>query len=200
VKSDYEIARELAPRVGLAEEFSDDVEDWKRRLLGQVAGRGASLDDLRIGAVRSPVAQNVIFADRRFGTRTGKVNLITDFAMELAPPTNEFSLLLMAFSTEEAQASQWLPGAQEELATATVHPGAAPGFEDDTVARIESELGSITVRLRFDSKQRRDVVLMPKGGWLSAGRCANALVRAQLTDAGGCAVYYDTPVRVVPAR
>jgi hypothetical protein len=39
-------------------------------------------------------------------------------------------------------------------------------------------------------------MLMEKGGWLSAGRCANALVKAQLTDAGGCAVYYDTPVRI----
>lgn len=198
VKSDYEIVRELAPRVGLDEEFSDDVEDWKRRLLSKVADQGASLDDLRRSAVRSPVAPNVIFADRKFGTPTGKVNLITNLETEQASTTNEFALLLMAFSTEEAQASQWLPGAQEKLATATVHPDAAPDFEDGAVARIESEVDSIKVRLRFDSNQRRDVILMPKGGWLSAGRCANALVPAQLTDAGGCAVYYDTPVRVVP--
>jgi hypothetical protein len=42
-------------------------------------------------------------------------------------------------------------------------------------------------------------MLMEKGGWLSAGRCANALVKAKQTDAGGCAVYYDTPVRIVLA-
>jgi hypothetical protein len=39
---------------------------------------------------------------------------------------------------------------------------------------------------------------MEKGGWLSAGRCANALIRAAETDAGGCAVYHDTPVRLLP--
>jgi hypothetical protein len=53
------------------------------------------------------------------------------------------------------------------------------------------------VQLHFDSKQRPEVVLMDKGGWLSAGRCANALVKAEVTDAGGCAVYYDTPVRLL---
>jgi hypothetical protein len=31
---------------------------------------------------------------------------------------------------------------------------------------------------------------------LSAGRCANALIAAELTDDGQGAVYYDTPVRL----
>jgi hypothetical protein len=52
------------------------------------------------------------------------------------------------------------------------------------------------VRLKFDPRQRRDVVLMAKGGWLRDGRCANALIPAAVTDAGGGAVYYDTPVRL----
>ena len=62
---------------------------------------------------------------------------------------------------------------------------------------MESEVATIRVRLEFDRRQRRDVALMPKGGWLSHGRCANLLVRAKATDAGGGAVYYDTPVRLV---
>ena len=52
------------------------------------------------------------------------------------------------------------------------------------------------VRLKFDARQRRDVVLLAKGGWLRDGRCANALIPARATDAGGGAVFYDTPVRV----
>jgi hypothetical protein len=56
----------------------------------------------------------------------------------------------------------------------------------------------MTVRLAFDARQRRDVLLMAKGGWLSSGRCANALIPARTTDAGGCAVYYETPVRLLP--
>jgi hypothetical protein len=53
------------------------------------------------------------------------------------------------------------------------------------------------VRLRLDERQRRDVALMDKGGWLHRGRCANALIEARATDAGGGAVYYDTPVRLL---
>ena len=58
---------------------------------------------------------------------------------------------------------------------------------------VESEIGELTVRLRFDARQRTDVLLVPKGGWLRDGRCANALVPARETDRGGCAVFYDTP-------
>ena len=73
----------------------------------------------------------------------------------------------------------------------------ATGFRDGDLARVESELDSLVVRLCFAARPRRDLLLMDKGGWLSAGRCANALVPARVTDAGGCAVYLDTPVRLL---
>ena len=78
-----------------------------------------------------------------------------------------------------------------------MHPDAAPGFENGDLATVESETGSLTVRLELDSKQRLDMLLMEKGGWLKACRCANAIIRARETDHGGCAVYYDTPVRLL---
>ena len=40
---------------------------------------------------------------------------------------------------------------------------------------------------------------MEKGGWHSAGRSANALIHAELTDDGECAVYYDELVTVSSA-
>jgi anaerobic selenocysteine-containing dehydrogenase len=200
VKTDYRIVQELARRVGLEEEFSDDVETWKRRLLTQVAHRGASLEDLRRGPVHNPLVPNVLFADRKFATATGRVNLIREAAPQPPSGTPERPLLLMAFSTAEAQSSQWPPQTQQGPATAIVHPDAAPSFRDGEQAMLQSDLGELTVVLKFDTRQRMDVVLMEKGGWLSAGRCANALVRAELTDAGKCAVYYDTPVRIMPIR
>lgn len=197
VKTDYAIAQALAQRLGLAEHFTDEAETWKRRFLGGVAGSGASLDAIRGGYVKSPVAQKVLFADRKFKTDTGRVNLIHDADPEPARPTAERPLLLMAFSTEKAQSSQWAhPHGQEGPAVATVHPDAAAGLADGALARVESEVGGMEVRLRFDARQRRDVVLMAKGGWLRDGRCANTLVPARLTDAGGGAVLYDTPVRI----
>jgi anaerobic selenocysteine-containing dehydrogenase len=198
VKTDYAIAQGLSRRLGLEQHFADDLDTWKRRLLGKVADKGGSLEALRAGNVKNPLAAPVLFADRKFKTATGRVNLVHELDPEPARPTAERPLLMMAFSTEKAQSSQWAhPRAQVGPATAIVHPDAAGGSADGAIAELESEVGTMTVRLKFDARQRRDVVLLEKGGWLRDGRCANALVPAAATDAGGGAVYYDTPVRVV---
>ncbi|MCH2127778.1 MAG: molybdopterin-dependent oxidoreductase [Pirellulaceae bacterium] len=198
VKTDFQIIQELAPRVGLGDTFSEDVDTWKKRILERVAPGGATLDKLRTGPVRDPLSTEVLFADRKFHTSSGKVNLFHEPLLEPPSVSKERPLFLMAVSTDKAQASQWLPGTQQGPAEARLHPDAAPAFADGDRARLESEVAELTVILRFDERQRRDVVLMDKGGWLSAGRCANTLVPARATDAGGCAVYYDTPVRVLP--
>jgi hypothetical protein len=56
----------------------------------------------------------------------------------------------------------------------------------------------MVVRLRHDPAQRRDVALMPKGGHLRDGRCANALIRAQTTDIGEGGALYEERVRIAP--
>jgi anaerobic selenocysteine-containing dehydrogenase len=197
VKTDYAIAKSLAERLGLAEHFTADADAWKRRFLNKVSDKGASLEAIRDGYVRNPLAPKVLFADRKFKTESGRVNLIHEADPEPARPTADRPLLLMAFSTEKAQSSQWAhPNGQDGPAVATLHPESGAGFEDGAIARIESVIGSMDVRLKFDARQRRDVILMAKGGWLRDGRCANALIPAVPTDAGGGAVYYDTPVRI----
>jgi anaerobic selenocysteine-containing dehydrogenase len=106
------------------------------------------------------------------------------------------SLRLAALSTDQAQSSQWSADQQIGPATATVHPDTVPSATDGQLAELRSSQGSLTVRLKLDRRQRPDLVLMDKGGWLEAGRCANALIAAELTDAGQGAVYYDTPVEL----
>lgn len=198
VRTDYRIVQELAGRVGLGEEFSADAAEWKRKLLGPVAAQGATLDALERGAVRNPLAPDVLFADRRFPTANGKVNLVRDPDPEPPRPTAERPLLLMALSTEKAQSSQWPARLQQGPAELVVHPASAGRFAEGETVMLESEIGSMPVKLRFDDRQRPDVALMAKGGWLGRERCANALVRAKMTDAGGGAAYYDTPVRLLP--
>lgn len=198
VKTDYEILQHLAGRVGLDQVFADGARQWKQRMLAPVAEQGVTLEALEAGAVRNPRAPEVLFADRRFATPSGKVNLIHDLRPEPPSPTAMRPLLLMALSTARAQSSQWSARAQEGPADLTVHSASANGFAEGDVVRLESETGWIHVRLRFDNRQRRDVALMDKGGWLHRGRCANVLVRAETTDAGGGAALYDTPVRLLP--
>ena len=198
IKTDYEITQELASRVGLNAEFSADVETWKRRLLSPVADKGVSLEELRNGAARNPLSQEILFEGRRFSTPSGRMELIHEVDPDPVALPPDRPLRLTSLSTEKAQASQWVHGEDDGPIIATLHPDAAAGFHDGDLARVQSDISEMTVRLRFDSKQRRDVVLVPKGGWLREGRCANALIAAQQTDDGGCAVYYDTAVCLLP--
>lgn len=199
VKTDYEIVQTLAPLVGLGDEFSDSVESWKRRMLKPGDDLGASLDDIRRGPVRSPVGPSVIFADRQFPTESGRANLTKTVDTTPSSATTDRPLLLTSLSTAAVQGSQWLNGAQNDHLPATVHPDSAAGFNADEVVTLESEHGQLTVRLKLDPNQRRDIALVPKGGWLNRGRCANTLIKAETTDVGDCAVYYDTPVRILPS-
>jgi len=197
VKTDHEIVQALARLVGLGDEFAVETREWKRRLLRRVAEHGASLEALERGPVRNPLAPRVLFADRRFPTPSGKVNLICDIDPRPPRPTRKRPLLLMGLSTVRAQASQWPSREQHGPPEVTVHPEAAAGLEPGQRAYLESELGRMEVRVVLDERQRRDLALIDKGGWFHSGRCANALVSARATDAGGGAVYYDTPVRLL---
>jgi len=198
VKSDLEILQELSRRVGLDGLLDGTARDWKKRILRPESG--TSIDRLDTeGAQRSAMSPKILFADRRFSTKSGKVNLITS-----APPRSqvsaEYPLYLMAISTDKAQSSQWSKGQPEGPAIVTVHPDAAHGLADGAHARLESAIGSIVVRIRHDARQRPDVALLAKGGHLSDGRCANLLARARATDLGGGGALYDETVRLTAAQ
>lgn len=200
VKTDYQIIQALAPRVGLGDEFTVPVATWKRRLLARVDEHGVTLEALAEGTVRNPLVPRILFADRRFKTPSGRINLIHDVDVEPPPVTAERPLLLAALAVRQSQSSQWLSRQQVGPATLTVHPSAANGFADGQHVLVESATDALEVKLKFDPLQRSDMATMDKGGWLFRGRCANALVKARTTDAGEGAVYYDTPVRLLPLR
>ncbi len=197
VKSDLEILQALAPKVGLAGVMDGTAREWKERFVAKkLAAHGVTLEALENGAVKSPLAKKVLFEGRVFATASGRVNLLTD-GPAASLVSADFPLVLMSLSTEDAQSSQW-SRPQEGPAEVTVHPDAASGIADGGAARVESALGALVVRVRHDAQQRRDVLLIPKGGHLKDGRCANVLVRAATTDLGEGAALYDERVRLVP--
>lgn len=198
VKSDLEIINELAARVGLGAEFSASSRDWQRRMVEpKLAPLGITLEKIENEPVKNPLAPKVFFADRRFKTPSGRVNLI--HATPPTPPAadREFPLQLLSLSSEKSQSSQW-PRAPQGPAVCTVHPEAAAGIADGELATLESRLAAMTVRVLHDPAQRRDVALVPKGGHLRDGRCANALIQAATTDNGEGGALYDELVRLRP--
>ncbi len=202
VLSDLEIVQELARRTGHAAALEGSARDWKRRLArSKLEPHGITLEMLEAAPTRSPLAPEVLFADRKFPTASGRVNLLTAAPAEpgtgTGTGTDGYPLFLLSLSTDRAQSSQWSV-ALEGPAEATVHPDAAAGVPDGGVCRIESRISGMTVRLRHDPGQRRDVLLVPKGGHFDGGRCANSLVRAEITDLGEGGALYDERVRIVP--
>lgn len=196
VLSDLEILQALAPRVGLGGLLDGSAREWKRRLLREsVVEQGLTLEALEEKQRRNPLPEPVLFADRTFATATGKVNLVTE-EPEPEPAAADFPLWLLSLSTERSQSSQWARP-QAGLAVATVHPDAAAGIADGAEALLETAIGSMRVRVEHDPAQRRDVVIVPKGGHLDAGRAANALIRARTTDLGEGGALYDERARLV---
>ncbi len=207
VLTDLQIVQALAAAIdertgaGGEERISSKVggtaREWKKRLLSRVEAAGVTLEQLERASVRQPFAEKILFEDRTFKTPSGKVNLIHS----LPPVPQEesgYPLWLFSNSTEQSQSSQWaLP--EPGLLLATCHPSAAAGHSDGDVVRLESAIGSIRARIRFDSSQRSDVVIVPKGGSYDRGNAANALVRARLTDEGEGAAYQDCRIRFAKA-
>ena len=199
VRSDLEIIQAIAQRVGLADVVAGDARSWKRRVMGTLEQHGITLEHLEEhGFVKHPFAGAQAFPDRMFPTPSGRANLMTEPPPASATPSPQFPLFLMSLSTEKAQASQWARPLDGPLPV-TVHPDSAAGIADGALARLESAIGSIVVVVHHDAAQRRDVALVPKGGRFRAGRCANALIRARLSDHGGGAALSDELVRLIPA-
>lgn len=198
VLTDLQIMAELARRTGV-EGFHGDARKWKERVLRKVEPHGVTLETIETGYVRNPLSAPILFADRKFKTPSGKVNLITEAPPTPAPEAG-YPLNLMSLSTEKAQASQWAgpPRKLEGPIAVTVHPDSAAGIPHGGRGRLESAIGTLIVEVRHDGHQRRDVAIIPKGGSYRDGRCANQLIRAGTTDHGEGGSLLDAWVRLVP--
>jgi anaerobic selenocysteine-containing dehydrogenase len=205
VRHEVRIFQELAERVGLDSYPQDTVDQFKRSALHAIADRGASLEALRRdGAVRSPLANSLLFPEGRVLTANGRVQLLDEPPPEVhveAPEVMDGSsepLWLFSNSTEKSQGSQWVGRGLGERSWVAVHPDALPGIEAGSIVRVRSAIGEIDAELRHDSAQRRDVAIMPKGGQFDRGHSANTLIAARATDVGLGAAYLDCLVRIAP--
>ena len=202
ILTDYEITRELSKRVGLGEEFDLSLQVWKDRMLTKLNSAGITEDDFEGGYPRNPFTPEIMFQDRKFPTASGRVNLICSLDAKLLTTDHDRRPKVTAVSTMKCQGSQWQAEEQVGPATVTTHPDTFPNQSDGDIVWLSTECGKLQVKLKFDNQQRTDILLMDKGGWHNSGRSANSLIKAELTDDGECAVYYDTPAELIksPAK
>ena len=190
------------------------VEAW---LAERLAPLGLALDDFRDGPVLSPEYAEVAFADLRFGTPSGKIELaseeavrrwgvaaVADFheADERPDPAGRFPLHLLTPNTKNRIHSQF--GNLETIRRmapapfVAMHPRDARdrGLAAGDPARVFNDRGELVLPVKIDRGLRPGCVCVTNGFWLAEGAAVNVLTQGRETDMGHGAAFHDNAVQV----
>ncbi len=202
-KTDFAIFQDLAGRFPFAAEMAGSAREWLGRLLQPVVSRGIPLAEIRKGPVRLPDAPDVPYTDRQFPTPSGKYLFMGEFA----PPPEwradpDYPYQLMSVSPYGWLCSETTPAEQGEMTRIRLHPKEAAkiGVKENEEVILVSRIGRTKAVLQLDPLQRQDVVVFPRGKWLSSGSSANMLTPDLVSKVGGGAPFYEARVRIEKSR
>jgi len=232
VKPETEIYWHLAHRLGFSPKDIENnipapsdaaVEAWLDRRLARVPG--LSIDRLRQGPLRMPDTNDVAFADLKFPTSSGRIELdspeaaarwnvdpVPDYrdpaeAVHKNSPNSSarFPLFFLTPNTKNRIHSQFgnLAGmrAFEPHPVLHMHPADARerGIAAGSRVRVFNDRGELTLLVRFDYGIRTGCVVLHNGWWLNDGGAVNLLSKARETDMGYGAAFHENLVEVAPA-
>lgn len=201
----FDIYQDLATRFPFAGEYVKPLEEWLGIVCRPFLDKGFSLEELRRGPVRDPDAPMTPWADGCFATPSGRFRFLGEaraFLEEVPAQGAEqgFPLHLLTTGSPRHLCSELTMADHAPLAEARVHPdtGRAMGLSDGSAAWLASALGRIKVQVAFDPRQRRDVCLCRRGGWIAAGHGVNRIVPARESALGQGTPFYETRVTLSP--
>lgn len=232
VKPESEVYRLLAERLGFPAEAvareipgpsEAEVEAFLEARLRAV-DPSLTLDRLREGPVRAPGATDVAFADLRFPTPSGRIELLSEEAarrwgLDPLPSWREpvewtggtraeaqrYPLHLLTPNTKNRIHSQFgnLPSIRaldpEPLVQLSAGDAERRGLVPGNRARVFNDRGQLTLRVRVDHGLRPGVAVVPNGWWLSEGGAVNLLSKARETDMGFGAAFHENLVEAEKA-
>lgn len=231
VKPETEIYWHLAHRLGFSQEEirkhlpepSDAaIEALLSRQLAHLPG--VTLERLREGPIRMPDANDVAFADLKFPTPSGRIELDSAEAAErwgvdAVPAYREpveavrpngpdraarYPLYFLTPNTKNRIHSQFgnlaAMRAFEPHPVLQMHPADAEtrGIDSGSRVRVFNDRGELTVPVRFDLGIRPGCVVLHNGWWLTDGGAVNLLSKARETDMGYGAAFHENLVEVAP--
>ncbi len=223
VMPETEIYRALGRRLGLEEATlatvipGPDEAAIQAWLEARLAPLGVSLEQLRQGPVLSPEFAEVAFADGRFPTPSGKIELASQEARrrwgaaevpEFREPDERpqsggrFPLYLLTPNTKNRIHSQFghleTVRRMAQAAFVSLHPeaAAARGLAEGESARVFNDRGEITLPVRLDWGLKPSCVCITNGFWLDEGGAVNLLSCGRETDMGHGAAFHDNAVEV----
>jgi anaerobic selenocysteine-containing dehydrogenase len=219
-KSNVEIFRLLAERMGFADPcFRDSEDDMIRTLLDSDHPfiRGITLEELeQEHFVRLRVAPNgdpfLPFANGGFGTPSGKCEFRAA-TLAYTPPAESrfgdealrarFPLELISPKHDDSMNSTFGNRPGNDFATSILHmeitDAAARDISSGDQVRVFNDRGSCLLRAEVDGSVNRGVVCAPSVRWARSApdRCnVNALNSERLTDSGGGPTFYSCLVQV----
>ena len=198
-RSDAAIYQGLARRLGFGEILAGAPAEWADRILGSLASEhGVTFERLRAGAALNPLAPSVPFADGRFSTASGKVELVGELPPLPRPDLSGGRLHLVATKTLKMVNAQINPEDLPGEPVARLHPDAltARGLAHGQLARVSSPVGQVVARLAADETLRRDMLLFNPAAWRGDLQGVNQLREALVTDLGTGAAMHATLVTV----
>lgn len=197
-RSDFAIFQALAEKFSFAGEFKRSLEDWLSLLTAPLLDRGVALEELFKGPVRVPDAPMVPYDGRIFPTVSEKFMFLTEFEAPKKNSDPEFPFHLMSVMAHDWIGSELTLSEQSELLVVRMNAqeGLQFGFSNGDTVRIVSRNGEISARLRLDDRQRRDIIVCPRGGWIQAGRGVNVLTKSLVSKVGNGTPYFETKVNV----
>ncbi|MHB9113800.1 MAG: molybdopterin-dependent oxidoreductase [Thermoleophilia bacterium] len=194
-RSDFEILRDLAARLGLEHPY-DALDDWLR---ARLPAGGPTLEELREEGWRDFGSPGVAYRDG-FKHPGGRFRLTETLSVD-EPAEAAFPLHFLTLIRGSATHSQMLPHEQTEPLSVRLHPDAAArlGLVEGARARVVSRVGRLEGIVRLDRGLHPAAVACPRGGWIEFGQGVNLATEAALTDLGEGTAFYSTRVRVEPA-
>jgi anaerobic selenocysteine-containing dehydrogenase len=198
-RSDLWIVQQLADRLGIGEEMAGTPREWLRRVMSPMEAKGVTVDTLLDGPIRCPVAPLIPFADKKFPTRSGRFEFVSEIEVEQRKDP-DFPLTLVTNFSKKWLLSQMTEAEHPKLATVRVGADWATshGIEDGQRMRLRSAVGELVVEVKVDPRVGKEMVIMAVGTWMKRGGGVNILTEDIMTNFGEMAAYGETRVVLEP--
>lgn len=191
---------------------NDSFEKW---IEGRIYGKGISLETLRRGPVIPDGIEEIAWQNKKFLTRSGKIELYSTDAQKLwgadllpryVSLINEGGdFMLMSPCTGSRIHSQF--GNMEVIKSVVEKPAwemSVPdarklGIKDGDIIRVWNKRSEVKGVARVTSRVKHGSVVFPNGFWLNEGGGVNALINGAETDMGHGTAFHNCRVNIEKA-
>jgi anaerobic selenocysteine-containing dehydrogenase len=187
-RSNFWVFNQIAKRMGYPEPCFDQTEE--EVIEEALAGTGLDIEELKRGPVFVGDMERTSFDDGRFGTRSGKIELIEP---TYSPHDDErHAYRLLTPKTKHLHSSQGyiLPSVARKLREADffVHPDDAEleGIADGELVRLWNDRGDVWLVARVSERTQPNVLVSYNGRW---GDNVNATTSDEEADLGGQSIF-----------